>query len=46
MYAFFVDLRAAFDSVDRGKLWEPLKEKEVSEELREKIKKIYGETVR
>lgn len=32
-------------SVDRGKLWEALKEKEVSEELREKLREIYGETV-
>lgn len=45
MYAFFVDLRTAFDSVDGGKLWEALKEKGVSEELKDRIREIYGETV-
>lgn len=40
-----MDLRVAVDSVDRGKLWEALKERGVSEELRERLREIYGETV-
>lgn len=45
MYAFFVNLRAAFDSVDRGRLWKTLEEKGMSEELRERLREIYGETI-
>lgn len=42
--ATFVDLRAAFDSMDRGVLRRSLEEREVSLRLRERIMKIYEET--
>lgn len=45
MYAFFVDHRTTFDSVDREKLWKALKEKGMSKKLRERIRKIYEKTV-
>lgn len=35
----------AFDLVDRGKLWEALKKKGVNEELWERLREIYRETV-
>ena len=44
MYALFVDLRAAFDSVDRKKLWECMREKGISERLVRRIEEIYSET--
>ena len=44
MYALFVDLRAAFDSVDRKKLWECMREKGINEKLVRKIEEIYMET--
>lgn len=40
VFAFFVDLRVVFDSMDREKLWKALKEKGVSEGLRERLKEI------
>ncbi|XP_046145496.1 trichohyalin-like [Osmia bicornis bicornis] len=42
--AFFVDLKAAFDSVDRGVLLEALKQRGVREGLRTRIKEILRET--
>lgn len=33
VYAFFVDLKAAFDNVDRNKLWRILKDKGIEEQL-------------
>ena len=44
MYALFVDLKAAFDSVNREKLWEYLTEKGVSEELVRSTEEIYEKT--
>lgn len=44
MYMFFVDLKAAFDNVDREKLWEVLRKRKINEELIEKIKELYRET--
>lgn len=41
----FVDLKAAFDNVDRVKLWKIMEEKGVEQGLMERIKKIYKETV-
>lgn len=38
MYAFFVDLRAALDTVDRGKLREALKKKGLSDKLRDRLR--------
>lgn len=45
MLAFFVDFRAVFDSIDRKLLWKMLEERGVSQELRERIKKVYEETI-
>jgi len=42
--ATFVDLRAAFDSVDRGVLGRSLEERGVSARLRRRIMEIYEET--
>jgi len=41
IYAFFADLRAAFDNVDRGILWKILKEKRLKEGMLRRIEKIY-----
>jgi len=40
----FANLKAAFDKMDRGKLWETLRGKGVSKYLIRKIEKIYDET--
>lgn len=42
VYALFVDLKAAFDNVERGILWNMLVRKSVNERLR--IRKTYEET--
>ncbi|XP_046142799.1 uncharacterized protein LOC123988066 [Osmia bicornis bicornis] len=42
--AFFIDLRAAFDSVDRGVLMEALRERGVREGLRKRVKELLRET--
>lgn len=44
IYILFVDLKVAFDTVEREKLWQILKEKGVSKEIRLRIRKIYKET--
>jgi len=44
VYALFIDLKAAFDNVDRGKLWRILEEKQISGYLIEKMKNIYART--
>lgn len=44
IYAVFVDLKAAFDTVKREKLWRILTEKGINEKLIRRIKKIYEET--
>jgi len=41
LYAFFADLCAAFDNVDREILWRELKERNIEEGLIRKIEKIY-----
>jgi hypothetical protein len=45
IYAFFVDLKAAFDNVERDLLWEYLRKKEINEHLVTKIEEIYEETI-
>lgn len=45
LYAFFADLRSAFDMLDREKLWKVMEKKGVDKELTEKIKEVYEETV-
>lgn len=41
LYLVFVDLKAAFDTVSREKLWSCLEELEVSPKLRKVIKSVY-----
>lgn len=40
----FVDLKAAFDSVDRGLLYSAMREKGIREKLIERVKEVYRET--
>jgi len=44
IYAFFADLKAAFDNVDRDILWGILRKMKIREELIRKIEKIYERT--
>lgn len=44
VFVFFIDLKAAFDKIDRKILWEGLKKRGINEYLIEKIKETYGET--
>nr|XP_046472570.1 uncharacterized protein LOC124214348 [Neodiprion pinetum] len=43
MVAFFVDLKAAFDSVDRKVMWETMERRGVREGLRVRVEEIYKE---
>lgn len=45
IYALFVDLRAAFDNVDRGKLWDILKEDGINMQLIGRIEGVYEEHI-
>lgn len=44
VWALFVDIKSAFDSVDRGVLWRALEERGVSEELLERLKEVHENT--
>jgi len=44
IYAFFADLRAAFDNVDRDILWKILEEKGIEEGLLSRSERIYERT--
>lgn len=44
MVAMFIDLKAAFDSVDRGVLYSAMRERGIREELIERVKEVYRET--
>lgn len=44
LYTFFADLKIAFDKINKGKLWENLKEKGIDRKLVSKIEEIYKET--
>ncbi|XP_011299752.1 uncharacterized protein [Fopius arisanus] len=44
LVACFIDLKAAFDSVNRKRLWEAMKERSISEGLIERTKEMYRET--
>ncbi|KMQ82105.1 rna-directed dna polymerase from mobile element jockey-like protein [Lasius niger] len=44
MYGFFMDLKAAFDRVDRKRLWEAMEKRGVRRGLTEKVKEIYEST--
>jgi len=41
---FFVDLKAAFDKVDRSKLWKELRRKKVKKDLVRRVEKTYEDT--
>ena len=40
----FVDLKAAFDTVQRGKLWRDMEKSGIEKGLIERVKEIYEET--
>lgn len=42
--SMFVDLKAAFDSMDRGMLLEEMRRRAVREGLVERVRKVLGET--
>lgn len=44
VYAMFVDFKAAFDNIDRKKLWESMKEKRINRKIIGRLEKIYEET--
>lgn len=44
MVALIVDLRAAFNSVDRGELWETMRERGVREGLIERVVEVLQKT--
>lgn len=44
VYCLFVDFKAAFDLINREKLWEYLKRKEIDENLRLRLMEIYEVT--
>jgi len=44
MYGFFIDLKAAFDKIDRKILWRTMEEKGIRRGLIERVKKIYEQT--
>ncbi|XP_029054544.1 uncharacterized protein LOC114881833 [Osmia bicornis bicornis] len=41
LFAFFVDLKAAFDMVDRGRLWEAMEKSGIEKGLIARVKEIY-----
>jgi len=45
IYALFVDLKAAFDNVDREQLWSTLKDNGVNIDVIRRLEKVYEETV-
>lgn len=45
IFAFFADLKAAFDKIDRTKLGEMLKRANINERLRKRIMETYRETM-
>ncbi|XP_017879159.1 trichohyalin-like, partial [Ceratina calcarata] len=44
IFAFFIDLKSAFDKVDRRKVWLAMRERGIREGLIERTKEIYEET--
>ena len=44
VYALFVDLKAAFDRLDRKILWEMMRKRKINEDLIQRVEEIYEET--
>ena len=44
VYAFFIDLKSAFDKVSRRDLWKSMKERGIRRGIVERIKELYEET--
>ena len=44
VYAFFIDLKSAFDKVSRGDFWKSMKERGIRKGIVERIKELYEET--
>jgi len=44
MYGFFIDLKAAFDKIDRKILWRAMEERGIRRGLIERVKDIYQQT--
>lgn len=44
MYAMFVDLKAAFDNINRDILWEGMRRRRIRESLIDRIREMYSET--
>ncbi|XP_018393041.1 PREDICTED: uncharacterized protein LOC108772084, partial [Cyphomyrmex costatus] len=44
VWAMFIDLKAAFDRIDRKILWEMMKKRGISEDLIDRVREIYEET--
>ena len=44
VWAFFMDLKGAFDKIDRKVLWEMMRRRGISDVLIERVKEIYEET--
>lgn len=44
VYALFIDLKAAFDNVDRKILWKVMENKDIDKKLLKRIKGLYEET--
>lgn len=45
VYAFFADLKAAFDIINREKLWAIMKRKGINRQLVRRLEEIYEETI-
>jgi len=44
VYAFFIDLKLAFDKISRGDFWKSMKERGIRNDIMERIKELYEET--
>nr|XP_022912518.1 uncharacterized protein LOC111423506 [Onthophagus taurus] len=44
LYALFLDLKEAFDKMDKGKLWAEMGRRGITEHLIARVKEIYMET--
>lgn len=45
IFAFFADLKAAFDKINRKKLHEKIKKSEIANQLRRRVMETYRETI-